>query len=209
MRIALISDIQANLLALEAVLDRIEEIEVDAVYCAGDLVGGGPHPGEVCHMVADLGIPTVQGDDDRAASGPAAPGEDAATAWTRDHTDPAALAHLRDLPTEIRFGIGEVEVRIVHRAAPGDAEGGRGVLVCGGTHLPAARGGPGGLVVDCGSVGRPADGDPRASFAVLEIGDGPPVARVERVAYDVRAVAAAIRACGLPDGLAEALVTAR
>jgi Icc-related predicted phosphoesterase len=42
--VAVITDIHANLPALDAVLEAIEWTDVDAVYCGGDLVGYGPHP---------------------------------------------------------------------------------------------------------------------------------------------------------------------
>ncbi|MDP3045449.1 MAG: metallophosphoesterase family protein, partial [Bacillota bacterium] len=43
-RIAVISDIHGNLPALEAVLEEIDRIGVDGVFCTGDLVGYGPFP---------------------------------------------------------------------------------------------------------------------------------------------------------------------
>ena len=52
-RVAVITDIHANLPALEAVLEAIESTDVDAVYCGGDLVGYGPHPNEVCALIED------------------------------------------------------------------------------------------------------------------------------------------------------------
>jgi Icc-related predicted phosphoesterase len=43
-RVAVITDIHANLPALEATLAVIEAVGVDALYCGGDLVGYGPSP---------------------------------------------------------------------------------------------------------------------------------------------------------------------
>lgn len=45
-RIALISDIHANLPALEAVMKDIEQLQCDAVYCLGDIVGYNANPSE-------------------------------------------------------------------------------------------------------------------------------------------------------------------
>ena len=58
-------------------------------------------------------------------------------------------------------------------------------------------------LINPGSVGQPRDGDPRASYLVLD----PDVGSVEwhRVEYDIEAVATAMRADGLPDRLAERL----
>jgi diadenosine tetraphosphatase ApaH/serine/threonine PP2A family protein phosphatase len=52
MRIAVISDIHANLYALEAVLAEIDRERRDELWCLGDLVGYGPHPNEVTEIVA-------------------------------------------------------------------------------------------------------------------------------------------------------------
>jgi hypothetical protein len=42
--VAVITDIHADLPALQAVLRRIDELGIEEVYCGGDLVGYGPHP---------------------------------------------------------------------------------------------------------------------------------------------------------------------
>ncbi|TVR10272.1 MAG: metallophosphoesterase [Planctomycetota bacterium] len=56
-RIALISDIHANLVALEAVLADIAQANIDAIYCLGDLVGYGPQPIEVVDRVMQVAAP--------------------------------------------------------------------------------------------------------------------------------------------------------
>ena len=62
-------------------------------------------------------------------------------------------------------------------------------------------------ILNPGSVGQPRDGDPRASFAVLD--DGERVARFARVTYDVDTAQRKIRAAGLPEFLAERLAVGR
>ena len=67
-RVALISDIHGNLVALEAVLADIAQQNVDAIYCLGDLVGYGPQPLEVVdriYQVAEAGK-TIAGNHDHA-----------------------------------------------------------------------------------------------------------------------------------------------
>jgi hypothetical protein len=65
MRIALISDIHANLPALEAVLGHVEGSEgIDATYHLGDLVGYAPWPNEVVALLAERCIPGVAGNYD-------------------------------------------------------------------------------------------------------------------------------------------------
>lgn len=65
MRIALFSDIHANLPALEACLRSIEEQKPDAIYCLGDLVGYNIWPNEVINEIRRRGIPTIAGNYDQ------------------------------------------------------------------------------------------------------------------------------------------------
>lgn len=59
--VAVITDIHGNFPALQAALARIEELGIESVFCGGDLVGYGPHPNEVCALVAERDIPTIYG----------------------------------------------------------------------------------------------------------------------------------------------------
>src|ERR1700758_996064 len=64
MKIALFSDIHANLPALEACLKNIEQQKPDAIYCLGDLVGYNIWPNEVIQEIRRRGIPTNAGNYD-------------------------------------------------------------------------------------------------------------------------------------------------
>lgn len=64
MRLAFISDIHANLPALEAVLTDIDQKKPDAVYCLGDLVSYAPWPNEVVGLIRQHRIPTLMGNHD-------------------------------------------------------------------------------------------------------------------------------------------------
>jgi len=63
-RIALFSDVHANLPALDAVLADIAVQGIEEVYCLGDLVGYGPDPAGVVGRLRELGIPTIRGNYD-------------------------------------------------------------------------------------------------------------------------------------------------
>lgn len=65
MRIALFSDIHANLPALDACLKSIEEQRPDAIYCLGDLVGYNIWPNEVINEIRRRGIATIAGNYDQ------------------------------------------------------------------------------------------------------------------------------------------------
>ena len=65
MKIALFSDIHANLPALEACFKSIEQHQPDAIYCLGDLVGYNCWPNEVVNEIRKRGIPTIAGNYDQ------------------------------------------------------------------------------------------------------------------------------------------------
>ena len=73
----------------------------------------------------------------------------------------------------------------------------RDVLVFGHTHKPWVHEYGGVLFVNCGSVGKPKDGDPRGAFAILEASERPASeARIERVDYDAERVAREVADAG-------------
>jgi putative phosphoesterase len=235
--VAVITDIHANLPAFEAALARIEELGIERVYCGGDLIGYGPHPNEVCALIEDRAIPTIYGNYDYAIArdledcGCAYVTQhdrelgQRSVDWTLAHTGRRAKDFMRDLPFELRFEVGEKAVHLVHGsprkvneylfedkpdslyerlAAAEEAD----VLVFGHTHKPWVREHGGVLFVNCGSVGKPKDGDPRGAFAILRPEGREVGVTIERVLYDAEAVATEVAAAGLPGEFAEKLVLA-
>jgi putative phosphoesterase len=236
-RVAVITDVHANLPALEAVLDAIDRRGVDPVYCGGDLVGYGPHPNEVCALIEERGIPTIYGNYDYAIARDL---EDCgcayrdqhdrelgqlSVAWTLQQTNERSKDFMRGLPFDVRFELGSNRIRVVHGsprkvneylfadkpartferiAAAADCD----ALVFGHTHQPWIHGYGGVLFVNCGSVGKPKDGDSRAAFALLELDGDRVVAEIERVDYDAEAVGRELAEAGLPGEYAEKLVLA-
>lgn len=65
MRIALFSDIHANLPAFEAMLVDLDDQKPDAIYCLGDLVGYHIYPNEVIQEIRKRGIGTLKGNHDQ------------------------------------------------------------------------------------------------------------------------------------------------
>jgi putative phosphoesterase len=237
-RVAVLTDIHGNLPALQASLAAVDGIGVDAIYCGGDLVGYGPHPNEVCALIEERAMPTIYGNYDYAIArdlddcGCAYVTQHdrelgrRSVAWTLAHTDQHAKDFMRELPFDLRFELGAQRVRLVHGsprkvneylfddkparlyerlAGLADCD----VLVFGHTHKPWIREYGDVLFINCGSVGKPKDGDPRAAFAVLEVeDDGLIRATIERVPYDAEAVAREVAAAGLPGEYADKLVAA-
>jgi putative phosphoesterase len=236
-RAAVITDIHGNLLALEAALARIEELGIEDVFCGGDLVGYGPWPNEVCSEIEERGIATIYGNYDYAIGRDLEDcgcayrdphdrelGEQSIV-WTLAHTEARAKAFMRELPFDLRFELAGKRIRLVHGsprkvneylfedkpartferiAALADCD----VLVFGHTHKPWIRKYGGVLFVNCGSVGKPKDGDARAGFAVLESSDGHVAPRVERVDYEAGQVARELTEAGLPAEYGDKLLQA-
>ncbi|HXQ27273.1 MAG TPA: metallophosphoesterase family protein [Candidatus Acidoferrales bacterium] len=102
MRYLILSDIHANLTALNAVLNAARGRWEKAV-CLGDLVGYGPDPNEVIDRVRALPAVTIRGNHDKAISGLANPEEfnpvaRDAVLWTRAQLRPENLDYLQKLP---------------------------------------------------------------------------------------------------------------
>ena len=115
MRIALFSDIHANLPALEAFFKDVETRDTDAIYCLGDLVGYNIWPNEVVDEIRKRGIPTIAGNydfgigrssddcgcayktDDEKANGKVS------ISFTNEIMKDQQRAYLRTLPAHIRL----------------------------------------------------------------------------------------------------------
>jgi diadenosine tetraphosphatase ApaH/serine/threonine PP2A family protein phosphatase len=112
MRVAVISDIHANLHALEAVREAIQQEAPDEIWCLGDLVGYGPQPNPCCEWTAEHASVCLAGNHDLGVLGALDIGdfsEDAATAaiWTRGVLTEAAHDYLAALPPSgEREGVG-------------------------------------------------------------------------------------------------------
>src|SRR5262249_32051049 len=106
-----LTDLHANLEALEAVLVHAKRQGVDQLAFLGDLVGYGADPGPVVNRVQAAvasGALAIKGNHDEAAveGPPAAMRADAARAvtWTREHLAPEQLAFLAALPLTLEQG---------------------------------------------------------------------------------------------------------
>ena len=113
MRLAVLSDIHANLAALDAVRDDLPD--VDEIWACGDIVGYGAQPNEVIRRLQEMGARSVMGNHDGAALGTVDVGwfnPDAARAiaWTTEVADDNSRSYLASLPEVRREG----ELTAVH-----------------------------------------------------------------------------------------------
>lgn len=222
MRIAIVADIHGNRRAFEAVLSDLRSVAPDLVVHGGDLASGGAHPAEIIDRVRALGWPGVRGNTDEmlwrpgtlseyAASNPAIAPLLAKVAETIPPT--VALIgeeRLRWLESQPALHA-QPEFSLVH-AKPGDlwrapmsnandeelqnayASLGAPVAVYGHIHVPYVRRLPGMIVANTGAVSQSYDGDPRASYLVI---DGESVTN-RRVEYDVESEARDLASSGMP-----------
>ena len=209
MKVALVSDVHANVVALEAVLEDCPP--VDAIVCAGDVVGYNPWPAECVDRLRERDAITIVGNHDRALlDGTTFPYNEMANAGiaiARKTLDDDQRAWLASLPDERRCF--DRRIRVVH-GHPEDRDrytypeefsprllDDEDVLVVGHTHVQHVERFADGFVVNPGSVGQPRDGDPRAAYAVADL--SALTVDTHRVEYDVERVQEAIRKAGLPD----------
>ncbi len=225
-KVAVISDVHANLEALDAVLKEVDGLDA---FCLGDLVDYGANPNEVIEAIRGIGIPTIMGNHDWAAiTGDTSqfnPKAAMSSIWTRKKLDDASLGYLRALAEERRESLAGNSLYFTH-GSPDDRlweyvdprthsnlfghyldKLGVQIIGLGHTHIPYVWRERGRVVFNPGSVGQPRDGDWRASFALLSVGEGGLSVEIRRVEYDVESAASKIREAGLPRSHADRLVT--
>lgn len=242
MRHLIVSDIHANLVALEAVL--ADALTFDDIWCLGDLVGYGPNPNECIERIQDFPHVSLTGNHDWAALGKLDLKNfnvDARVAneWTRSELAPAAREYLQGLPTHM-----EIDDFYLAHASPRepiweyllDANvayanfGHFSTTTClvGHTHIPLVFKldgerqrceamipplfgqltlGSRRMIINPGSVGQPRDGDPWASYALLDTANM--TWEYRRVPYAVEITQERMRARGLPRRLIERLEIGR
>jgi predicted phosphodiesterase len=226
MRIALIGDIHANLPALRAVIADVASIGAEAAFCVGDVVGRGPHPNEVVDELRRLEIPTVQGNWDEAvgmdreqtgAAWPSSAAEaegQASMLWTARSMTDENRAWLRQLPKTQRVTLDGRSLHLFHgsplraneylwserpsrvfaRIASDEADD---IFAFGHTHEAFHRVVGQAHFVACGSAGCGTEGDARARYAVVYIGEPGIAVGFRSVDYDHASVVADMASAGL------------
>jgi predicted phosphodiesterase len=230
MRIAVLADLHANLPAVRAVLADAAEIGCDAIWCAGDLIGRGPHPNEVVELVREREIPVVQGNWDEAVGmGRAVTGSlwespeaeqhgQESLYWTRDRLAEDNLAWLRQLPTNLRIEVHGRSAQLFHGSplksseylwedrpsrhfARIASEEGDELFCFGHSHETFHRVSGQSHFVAAGSVGCGSEGDSNARYAVIYVTESDLVVGFRSIAYERDSVLAEMTAAGLSTDL--------
>ncbi len=233
MRIAVISDIHSNILALEGVLENIKSKKVDLTVCLGDLVGYCTFPNEVINLIRESNILTIMGNYDEAVGneklvcGCDYPDpKDAENAglslyWTIDNVTEENKKFLRELPREAKLTFKGKNITFVHgsprkineylkensqEAKEVMENFTEDVLVCAHTHKPYFKMYGTKLLINSGSAGKPKTGNPKANYVIMEVSDDVKVEIIE-VAYDFEKIASDIEKNELPKEFADIIRT--
>lgn len=230
MVIGIISDVHANVIALEAVLEALDERGAEVVVCLGDIVGYGSAPNETIELLRECKVLcTLGAADERVAysfAGPSQPRKgvaDEILEWTKSVMEPDNLAFLQGLAVQQRLRTPSGWLRFFHGSSDSTAVRlnlnqdplslGRllerhrcNILVAGSTHVPFYRRlGESSLVLNPGSVGLSLNGEPGADYALLSISEDGIELEMDKVEYDFAAAAFEVIAWGLPVEVAEAI----
>lgn len=238
MKIALFSDIHANLPALESFFDNLKLEKPDAVYCLGDLVGYNVWPNEVVNEIRKKGIATLQGNHDAVVG---VPTDKVSGAYTNNRINSDVKDYLLSLPEHIRLEYriqgNKKNILFVHGSNRRNneylleetdesyllellEEANADIMCCAHTHKPfhkAIKTESGFKhVINIGSLGKPKDGNNDGCYALLEINSNSNLISENgisvdfvRVSYDVEKAAMAIENSELPNVFAEALRIAK
>ena len=210
MKIAVISDIHANIYALINVLEDIDNEKVDSIICLGDLVGYGPHPNEVVSMIRRRNILCIKGNYDSSV----VDNEYSfiretelncfSLPWTVSELRQENKYYLCNLPSQISLEAHGKKLLFVH-GSPNKIneyllENGENtkeimnstsydVLICAHTHLPEIKQFDNKVYINCGSVGKPKIGRPNSTYCIIDITkDNGMKVQVKELTYPVQKI---------------------
>jgi putative phosphoesterase len=222
--IAAVSDVHANLQALERVIQDAEERGADVFLNAGDLTGFGPCPNEVIELLCEKNVLSILGNYDlEVIEGKAKENGEKKIAlkFARKELSKSCEDYLHSLPRELRLEVAGVKLLVTHGSPESIDEhiyrdtpverlktlsdsAKADVIIVGHSHKQFWRQVNGASFVNPGSVGRPDDGNPQAAYAMLKF--NPFKIEMIRLDYDVEAAADALRKKSLPESFAQMLL---
>lgn len=210
MKIAVISDIHANIYALINLLEDIDEEKVDTIICLGDLVGYGPHPNEVISMIRRRHILCIKGNydisvvDNEYSYIRETRINTFSLPWTVNELRAENKNFLKNLPSTLTLNIEGKNLLFVH-GSPNrineyllkDGDNtlevmnsiDEDVLICAHTHIPAIKEFGDKVYINSGSIGKPKIGRPNTTYCILNINkvDGMKV-QIKEIPYAFRRI---------------------
>ncbi len=222
--IALLSDIHANLPALEAVIEDIKKRGIKHIWNAGDSIGYGPFPNETLSLLKRSKINSILGNYDKMVLNsfknpnilPQHPQKMFAAYWTFNILSSRNKIYLAKLPERIREELFHWKILMVHGSPASDKEYlddntakarleyfakkvDADIIISGHSHRQSYRYIQGTHFINPGSVGRSDDGSTSASYAILFVSKDRISVQHVRVPYNVSKTISALRTKKLPD----------
>lgn len=216
MKIAFISDIHGNAVALEAVLDDIKSKGVDKIIVLGDISFRGPQPKRALELVRELDTDVIKGNADEWLVRGISRGEvpdarlekmKAEQEWASARLSTDDIDYLKDLPEDITCKLtDDFKIHAFHATPdslfepvkPDDGDDilesklikdtSADIFLYGHIHLPYVRFINGKCIANLGSVGLPFDGNTAASYLIVEGENERFSVQTQRVPYDVQKV---------------------
>ncbi len=225
MKLALISDIHANLPALEAVLAHARAQGVKKIWCLGDLVQFNAFPDEVVKTIRNVSSKAIHGNIDlmvlsmkrdlKKTPYKELPEEETPFAWSYLQLSKKNRKYLKKLPEKLEVTLKGYRFLLVHGSPMANddpiyidtpderlvelaANTSADCILCGHTHKPFIREVNGVQFINPGSVGRPIDHDPRASYAIINVKNSSITVEFFRVEYNIDIAVTAILESELP-----------
>lgn len=222
--VAIISDIHGNLHALQAVIEDAEKRGINTFLNAGDLIGFGPFPSEVIEVTRSNNVISVVGNFDVEVLENVKKEEKEskiALEFARTEVSGSCRTYLSSLPHCVELEISGKKVLLTHGSPESidehlysDTSTERfktvaedtkvDIIITGHSHEQYCKEVSKVFFVNPGSVGRPADKNPQAAYAIAKF--NPFSVELLRVDYDVAAAAKALRKKGLPESFSQMLL---
>ena len=229
MKFGLISDIHANLPALDAVLTHAESKKIELIYNLGDSIGYGGFPNQVINSLRSNNIISIKGNYDRKVlrinhnfdkwSNTKNPIKLLAFKWAYDQLSDDNIEFIRSFPEQRSSRIVNKKILFVHGSPVSRKEpiyentpnsrlaelikiADSDIIFCGHTHQNMIKKYNNTVFINPGSIGRQHDGDPRASYAIINISKANIKIDFYRIPYNIEMAVQEIYNNGLPEEFA-------
>ncbi|MCV9885982.1 metallophosphoesterase family protein [Metabacillus halosaccharovorans] len=226
MKIAFISDIHGNAVALEAVLEDLKKKNIEKICILGDICYRGPEPKRSLELIQSLQAEVIKGNADEWVVRGVRQGEvpDGALEmmnkereWIISNLESTDIGYLSQLPTELHLNEHGIEIFAFHatptslfEVIPQNAEDcllhekvlskkDATIYLYAHIHKPYIRYINGRVIMNIGSVGLPFDGVTKASYGIITIDESGFSTSIERVGYDIEKVMKQYREAGYPN----------
>ncbi|MFC4388706.1 metallophosphoesterase family protein [Gracilibacillus marinus] len=226
MKIAWISDIHGNALALDAVLSDMKQRNVDEIVVLGDLCYRGPEPKRALDMIKQLNTHVIKGNADewviRGVKEKEVPDSNLRIMqeeqqWTRKQLNEEDITYLQSLPNEVKLERNGIHFHAFHATptslfdvvSPDASDemieatffnhSNADIYLYGHIHKAYERTINGKTIINLGSVGLPFDGIKKASYVLIELTETSIVSSHIRVSYDLEKVCQQLQDLNYPN----------